>query len=219
MIAPEKNIPKSRLSFTLSAAALVVSNLVPLAGVLFLGWHVLDILLLFWLENIVIGLINVLKMFCVAISHKENGNLALLPFFIVHYGIFAAVHGIFVCALFAPPGSGAMAAPLGFAVNYVLHAPGMWVATASLFGSHLVSFLAHFIIGGEIRRTTLPNLMRQPYRRVILLHLTILAGGGLVEVTGAKKLGVAALVLIKTALDLTAHRKTHKPLAQSSAGL
>ena len=45
-----------------SIAALVVANLVPLVGVLAFGWSALNVVLLYWMENIVIGLINVLKM-------------------------------------------------------------------------------------------------------------------------------------------------------------
>ena len=37
---------------------LVAANLVPLAGVLFWGWQVKQVVFLYWAENIVIGLFN-----------------------------------------------------------------------------------------------------------------------------------------------------------------
>lgn len=45
----------------LSAGALIGSNLIPLLGVIFLGWSVYFIMILFWLENIIIG--GILVMF------------------------------------------------------------------------------------------------------------------------------------------------------------
>ena len=38
-----------------SLVALVLVNLVPIAGVLFFDWRVFDLLLLYWAESVVIG--------------------------------------------------------------------------------------------------------------------------------------------------------------------
>lgn len=46
----------------LSAVALVLANLVPLAGVLLWEWSVSSVVILYWFENVVIGVINVLRM-------------------------------------------------------------------------------------------------------------------------------------------------------------
>ena len=48
--------------FQASAWALIAANLVPLFGVLFLGWDTFSIVVLYWFENVIIGVINVLKM-------------------------------------------------------------------------------------------------------------------------------------------------------------
>jgi len=40
---------------TLSIAALVAVNFIPLVGVLFLDWEIGPILLLYWSENLVVG--------------------------------------------------------------------------------------------------------------------------------------------------------------------
>ena len=45
-----------------AVAALIVANLVPLVGVLWFGWNVWTILIIYWLENGVVGVFNVLKM-------------------------------------------------------------------------------------------------------------------------------------------------------------
>jgi hypothetical protein len=52
----------NRLRLTPSAVALLAANLVPLLGVMFAGWSLLEVVALYWIENLVIGGINVLKM-------------------------------------------------------------------------------------------------------------------------------------------------------------
>ena len=48
--------------FSPSGIALVVTNLLPLAGVFFFGWTVFEVLALYWLENVVIGILNLPKI-------------------------------------------------------------------------------------------------------------------------------------------------------------
>jgi len=52
-----------------SSIVLILANLVPLVGVLYFDWSVLDILLLYWTESVIIGLVNVLRM---ANSQSDN---------------------------------------------------------------------------------------------------------------------------------------------------
>ncbi len=59
-----------------SFVVLTLANLIPIAGVLWLDWAVVDILLLYWTESVIIGVINVLRM----ISSESNNLIAgLLP--------------------------------------------------------------------------------------------------------------------------------------------
>lgn len=60
-----------------SVIALMVANLVPLAGVFLFHWEVFPLLFLFWLENIVIGILNVAKMLLACGGTMES--LANLP--------------------------------------------------------------------------------------------------------------------------------------------
>ena len=96
-----------------AVVALVLANLVPLVGVLFLGWSVWTILVIYWLENGIVGVFNVLKMLKAegtdtsgADGWRVNGrrastmaNATLVPFFMIHYGIFWLVHGVFVLTI------------------------------------------------------------------------------------------------------------------------
>ena len=45
-----------------SGVVLILANLLPLAGVLFWDWGIFNVVVLYWLENVIIGGINILKM-------------------------------------------------------------------------------------------------------------------------------------------------------------
>src|SRR5438094_10610662 len=81
-----------------SVIALVASNLVPLVGVFVFRWEIFPLLFLFWLENVVVGVSNVLKMLLAAPQDlvRWAAKLFIIPFFCVHYGMFTLVHGVFV---------------------------------------------------------------------------------------------------------------------------
>ena len=200
-----------------AVVALVVANLIPLIGVLFFGWSVWNILVIYWLENGIVGVINVLKMSVATgdevtpgVTLMVNGRLAtsatkmgLIPFFIVHYGIFWFVHGIFVLTLpafFSLMSDDGMTLDLGPVV----------FAALGLAISHGLSFWWNFLHGGEYRRTAAAALMFAPYKRLVALHITIIFGAFAVMFTGAPAAAVAVLVAIKTAIDLGLHLAEHR---------
>jgi len=105
-----------------AVAALVAVNLIPLAGVLVLGWRLSDLMLLYWIENGIIGAFTVLKILTSRVPSEGDGDeptgrplpvplahrlgaVGTALFFSVHYGIFWTVHGVFVRLLFGS-GSG-----------------------------------------------------------------------------------------------------------------
>ena len=200
-----------------AVVALVVANLIPLIGVLFFGWSVWNILVIYWLENGIVGVINVLKMSVATgdevtpgVTLMVNGRpatsatkMGLIPFFIVHYGIFWFVHGIFVLTLpafFSLMSDDGMTLDLGPVV----------FAALGLAISHGLSFWWNFLHGGEYRRTAAAALMFAPYRRLVALHITIIFGAFAVMFTGAPAAAVAVLVAIKTAIDLGLHLAEHR---------
>ncbi len=207
--------------------ALIVANLIPLVGVLFLGWSVWNILVIYWLENGIVGAFNVFKMARAegtateepGVTFTINGQaansvskLALMPFFVVHYGIFWFVHGIFVFTL--PLFMSLSPEPMaGMAVE-----PGsVLIAGIALVISHGLSFWWNYLHGGEYRRATAAGLMFAPYRRLIALHLTIIFGAMAVMFTGAPVAAVATLVGIKTALDVGLHLAEHRGTTPAGA--
>ncbi|TVR07939.1 MAG: hypothetical protein EA385_11305 [Salinarimonadaceae bacterium] len=181
--------------FSPSILILVAVNLIPLGGVLFYGWTVFELLALFWAENVVIGLLNLVKMGTVLVLAGRKDALFTMPFFLVHYGLFTLVHGVFLFQMFSP------AEDIDFAI--------FLIPLAALALSHVASYAVNFIGRGEYLRLTAQDLMTQPYGRVVALHLTIIFGAFVVAALGEPLYALALLVVLKTAIDLAAHVREH----------
>jgi len=213
----------------LPVIALLTANAIPVFGVLFLSWDAFYIVLLYWTENIVIGFYNVLKMVFAAVPHPiaHLGKLFLIPFFIVHYGGFTAIHGFFVLALFHKNGQGP---PMGgmnwpcflvfvqmlFSVikyMYSVIPPQVRFAVLALFISHGISFVLNYLIKREYATAKPDKLMGSPYGRVVVMHIAILAGGFLTMAIGSPAPLLVVLIGLKTILDVGLHNRSHKKAA------
>jgi len=202
-----------------SAFALIAANLVPIAGVMTHHWTVFVVLLLYWSENVVVGIFNVLRMLCA--DPQESilwaGKLFIIPFFIVHYGMFTFVHGMFVIALFGGPAYHTAHAMSLAGLMSAVRSAGIGYAVLFLFVSHGFSFFHNYLGSGEYRRVSLMQLMAQPYGRIVVLHVTTLIGGALATAAGAPLYAVVVLVLLKTTLDLRAHLAERAKLGEPAA--
>lgn len=185
---------------------LLAANILPLAGVLLWDWKVFDILLIFWLENVAIGIFNVLKMVSWIRYRRLYIAIPIVPFFMVHYGGFTAGHGIFILAMFGGHKDVSTAT-----IWQTLQDGGlsMYIAVGGIVFSHLFSFITNFIGKREIERTHIGILMSAPYGRIVVMHLTIILGGGAALALGQPIWALALLVFLKTGMDLRAHRKSH----------
>ena len=222
------------LPLDVSVIALIAANLVPLAGALFLGWDVGFIIIVYWAENVAIGFYYILRLFFRRVEHPlvHIGTIFAALFFFVHYGGFCGVHGMFVLVLTRggevaesvfPQGT--WWGPLVFVqilyavVRQVVKTAGrdlMW-PVAGLMISHGISFVRNYILGGEYKRATTGELMKAPYKRVVILHVAIIFGGWLVMLLGSALPFAVLLVVLKIALDIKLHKKSHAR-AEGDAG-
>lgn len=212
---------------TISLAALVVVNLVPLAGVLLWGWDVGALVVLYWSENLILGTYTIVKM----LAASPLGGLFSALFFLIHYGGFCAVHGVFVLALTMDvepnfiegdpwPLFLVFVQLLLSVVQQVLSlAPPEWLfAFAALAVSHGISLVGNYFLGGEYRNQTVKSLMSAPYKRIVVLHVAILLGGFGVMALGSPLPLVVLLVGLKIGLDLVLHLREHRSIAPDSVG-
>ena len=115
---------------------------------------------------------------------------------------------------FGGPGAGAPTAgptlpfPLPIAGEIPLVAGAGW-ALAALVLSHGVSFVQNWLLGGERDGVDPGALMQRPYGRVVVLHLTLIAGGFIVLALGAPALALVLMVALKIGVDAAAHLRSH----------
>ena len=86
-----------------STLLLIAANWIPIVGVLYWGWDVFVLLVLYWLETAIIGVWTIARI--VLAPRGSIGplaaRLAMAAFFVVHSGMFMGVHMVFLWALFS----------------------------------------------------------------------------------------------------------------------
>lgn len=204
---------------SVSSWVLVAANLVPLYGVLAWDWPVFPLIALFWMENVIVGALNVARMLAADPGNVAlwAGKLFMVPFFCVHYGMFTAAHGTFVFGMFGGKGYDARGLWPGEAAVQTVVDYGLAVPVAALALSHLFSFVWNYLGRGEFRSASLAALMGTPYARVVVLHLTIIFGGMAAMALDSPVWALVLLVGIKTGVDLLSHRREHVKAAARRA--
>lgn len=185
-------------------------NLIPLAGVFWFGWDVSVIIFLYWLENVIIGLLNIPKILScragpkAAPQRRESfGSLIFLAvFFSFHYGMFCYGHYRFLSETYdtLPEWGGIFSA---------LFSPLLFWSLLGLTLSHITSMFVNFYGRGEYKTRSANTQMFMPYSRVVILHVVIVFGGALAVAMGQGLAMLVLLVAIKIGFDLAAHLVEH----------
>lgn len=218
---------KALLKTSLSIQALTVANLLPLLGVVFLGWDAAAIVLLYWIENLIIGFSNILMMILVKVDSpgRQLQKLFMIPFFCIHFGGFCAVHGFFLLVFFkigsdseilgsGQPWLGPLVfLQLLFSVVKQLwqsRPPGLEWPVLGLVVSHGLSFVKNFLFGQEYLTLKINDIMMRPYKRIVLMHVAIIAGGMLIMMLGSPVALLCVLIFLKIAMDIWLQAKSHR---------
>ena len=195
----------------LSTLRIVLSNAVPIVCVILFGWPAWVLFLLYWCENVIIGAVNALKIAASGLALGRPGwfvNGVLLPFFVVHYGLFCFVHGIFVLVIGATgphrlPAFDPSPAGLFHVVETLARREeGFFWSLMAIAGLQLLSFVADWLAKGRYRDTSPMTLMFEPYGRIIVLHLAIMVGMIPVLLLGGPVWALVGLAIMKTLFEL-----------------
>lgn len=191
-------------------------NAVPLYGVLRLGWQSFDVIFLYWIENLLIGFFALLRIVVRPYRHPLELVLQLLlaPFFTFHYGMFCWVHGSFVISLFGP--ASLRSAALEDAMFAALQTPFVSWSVSALLMLRLLDWIGDVRLhglGGE----GVKALMFGPYRRIFVLHLTIILSGFALGALDEPTVGLVLLVVLKTAFDVHLRRAADRHTLQGES--
>lgn len=185
--------------------SVILFNLIPLLGVLILDWDPLSVLALYMIETIILGVVQVFRLsFAKQIFNfngkdmKQGGLPAgcLVPFFIIHFGMFVGIQSILV---FNAPGSGFWG---GFKVFFsYFKEPYTWAIGAMILFA-LAEFLNEILHPEQAGAKNMMDLMMKPYARVIVQQFVVIFGGMFLNIAGLALGVVIVFVLVKTTFDL-----------------
>lgn len=177
-----------KIKKTLSPADyfLLLANLVPVYGVWYLDWKAVDVFIVYALETIIAGFFTILKLGTATIvkktdewvngeSRSQVSGLLFIFFFIVHFGMFAAIQtSIFSeTAGIIPEGKGM----LYFFFHWYLFINTDIAIMLSVFAvSYATRNLFPFLVNKEYKTASMSKLMFEPYGRIFIQQFTVILG-------------------------------------------
>ena len=197
----------------------ILANIFTIGGVIFFHWDLKMVLMGFWLENIVIVRFNIMKIWK-AEKYSKNTNkiditktgeiktrvstpkrkVALIGFFIIHYGIFCAAHLVFINVL-AEVASGNLWAP---------KPPNDLMQFVPLLFFYAIYHLKKFNIFMDkkvFKNTSPEEQMVKVYKRIMLIHFAIIGTMFIImplSILGIIKnpiLQIALVIAVKLGMD------------------
>jgi Family of unknown function (DUF6498) len=206
---------------------LIVVNLIPLYGVWFEGWDAKEIFIVYCLETVIIGVVNVIKMACITIFVRKkdvwesNGNTMqsgwfFIFFFIVHYGFFVFVQTqiFFGVSRMIPDGSMIM--------NYA-KIPELLGHNGKLM---LLIFIAYYTVqsffsffsSGTYKTISLGRQMFEPYMRIFVQQFVVILGSMFLTF-GAGKIFILVFVFTKIFFELFINFERYLAIAEKKQRL
>lgn len=144
----------------------------------------LTILIAYFLETIIIGVVYAFKMYSIISSDNEKqrekqgfANYSIILFFLVHYGFFIAIQLIFVFAFLEMSDEGIQEAfHLIENLTYVLSLKGMSLVLLSIVIYNLADYLLNFILPKKYETNSINKTFAEPYVRIIIQQFSVILG-------------------------------------------
>ena len=206
-----------------------VGNLIPLIGVLLFGWDLPSIMVIYWIEAGVIGLINVLKIHrSMGLGREPErdhglvehpitraptaGSWLLAGVWLLAYGLFWSILGLFVVQI-ANGGfyEGSSRTGWSGASTSVI----VW-GTLSLVGGQVGLYVLDYVVGRRYLTVTSLELLRDPFVRIFVILATIAVGGVGIALVGSPVGFLIAMVIAKTGVEIWFARKPIQPVRLSA---
>jgi len=215
-----------------SLLTLIVVNIFPIIGVLFLKWNFLHVIFLYVIETVIIGLFNVAKIIISqkgvikikikdidfsdpnALGSKNTEEypgcmkIVIIPFFLVHYNAFVLVQTVFFYFISTHLGEQEFNLQDFFNVDYILN-------ILFIVGSHAYSFIQNYVKKEEYLKVSLSGLMIYPYKRVIIQQAAVIIGSFIIFFLKAPIIFMIVLIMLKMYFDIKAHNKIHNTFSES----
>ena len=218
---PASSTPgRARLSWR-SAAFVVLGNLIPIFGVVVLDWNAVQILLLFWCENVITGVMTLPRIVgaqaleptraagsgeIVIPTYGLGGRTLLALFFVVHYGLFCLGHGFFTSVLLADRSADWPALWSG-----VFAERDFRLAILGMVAVQMILLVKDWLLPRQWRRSGPREEMIRPYGRILILHMTVIVGAWVAGGAEAPTAVVLVLCLVKAVAEILALSRRPEP--------
>lgn len=200
-----------RAGFDASLLSLVVVNLLALGIAIALRMSPRDLMLVYWMQSVIIGVMNVIRIVLLkdfsttgftmggrTVEVTPAAKYRTAAFFALHYGFFHLGYLVFLAIpLRGEPALQASGALLGLC--------------ALMFLVQHAFSLRHTLARDAEGRPNLGTLMFMPYLRIVPMHFTIIFGLGFLGGGGPALLLFGVL---KTVADAAMHVVQHRLLAR-----
>jgi hypothetical protein len=196
----------------------LVTNAIPVYGVLRLHWSVANVLVLFWIENLLVAAFTCLRIaahraLTLKRGHWRQGQLGAMSSDAVGRGatllgdyatiafVFTLAHGVFVLAITFILGHNQPNEP-----NWLFSFGALRQGVLLLFGVLAVSFLADLPGMRQRRFAWIRLVVQQRMGRVLVLHLAIIFGMMAMGATNSALGLLFVLIGLKTLWELATTR-------------
>ncbi len=196
---------------TVSDLLLIIINLIPLFGVWFLGWDAKRIFVVYAMETVIVGIINVLKMSFVSLFVKKkdvwenNGGSSMQSgwlfvfFFMVHYGFFVFVQTQIFFKVCNFDGDHSLLFNYG-KIPAILGDDGKLVLLIFIL-YYTVESLYSFFNTGNYKSISMGRLMFEPYIRIFSQQFIVIIGS-IFLTFGAGKIFILIFVMVKVFFEI-----------------
>ena len=213
-----------------STLLLLGANFLPIIGVIAWRWDAFVLLMLYWMETAIIAFWSIARIAVMprgALGNLQVGSAgkttssssAFAAFFVLHAGLFMAVHFLFLWMIFSGHWAKTIRGPVAFVEQLVI-ARGLWVPLIVLFLARGAWFLFHILkpdlLASLARRLRRDRVLKpkplEPaddpafvvislYGRIILMQFAVIFGATLSLLIGTLA-PLLVLIVLKTFVDV-----------------
>ena len=195
IISKEFMLSKNNVFVWLNAAFLIVLLLIDKT-------EPLTVVMAYFLETIVIGVIHAFKLYNI-ISYKKQDNYLVILKFLSQYLFFVAVQLIFVFAFLKFYNSNIIEAYyLIDNIKYVLSLKGMWLVLASIVIYNIADYIINFLAPKIYDTVVLKQFLSQPYKRILVQQFTVILACFFYFFISGVLIAAVALILLRTYIEL-----------------
>ncbi len=195
----------------------VLTNLIPLYGVYSWGWAVRDVVLLYWVETVIVGVTYVIRIWT-KVNPEESWpttgggwvlwgllntlarGLTSAPF-VVHFGGFCFILGMGLLAYFFY-GTENFNHKMYERVYAEGLVNGLYIAAFGVLVSHILLLAANWFGSGSYLRQKGTDGILRTYVRIGILMAVLIVPANMAEQSSAEWTAILVLVGLKIVIDL-----------------